>query len=166
MPSNQAVPGNLIEYVQRQVALFGRVGCTRVIMAPTVAAIAAGAGNTSVGVNLPFNGVGKGYAIALYGQERTGTVAKFAQTEVRIQTGYSDDIISDGSAGTFAPMLALFGPNMNWFPVTRRITPGVNWTITYRNQDAAAACNPSLAIAFISDADLERISKQVGAEGQ
>ncbi len=163
MNGNATFPGNIsvIEAAQRQMALFGRAGATRLIRVPALSAaiaVSVGSGTVSASVNVPWRE--DGTVIAAYGQELTGTVAKFASTEARIQISGSEDLISDGTNGTFAPFLALFGPNVNWFPFTRRVRSGINWVVTYRNTDAAAVCNPSLMFAFIADADLARMARQ------
>lgn len=154
-------PPNVIELIQRQLSQFGRVGATKIYMTPGLsAAIAAVAGTQGGPVNIRFREPGT--VIALYGQEQAGTTAKFATTEVRIQIGGQEDLITDGQSGTFAPMLALFGPNLNWFPLWRRAVPGVDWTFTYRNQSGASTAIPLCALAFIADADIARMSPPGG----
>jgi hypothetical protein len=152
-------PPNVVELIQRQLSQFGRVGATKIYIFPALAApvpIAGSGNNISAPTNIRFREPGT--VIALYGQELTGTVAKFAQTAVRIQVGGQEDLITDGQAGQFAPMLGLFGPNLNWFPLWRRAIPGVDWTVTYRNDDTIATASPTTMLAFIADADLARMS--------
>lgn len=159
---NGDFPPNVVELVQRQLSQFGRVGATKVYLFPLLAApIAANTsggptGTVSVPSNIRFREPGT--VIALYGQEATGTVAKFAQTAIRIQVGGQEDLWTDGNAGVFIPMLAAFGPNLNWFPLWRRAIPGVDWTITWRNDDTGATAFPQTMLAFIADADLARMS--------
>lgn len=155
----ETFPPNIVEFIQRQIyqlQQYGRAGATKIYRAPRLAAaIAAGPNSLSPPVNIRFRE--PGIVIACYGQELAGTVAAFASTEVRIQIGGQDDLITDGQSGEFAPMLALFGPNLNWFPLTRRAIPGVDWTITYRNENAGGTATPSFMLAFIADADLKRM---------
>jgi hypothetical protein len=148
-------PPNVVELIQRQLSQFGRVGATKIYRAPALAAaIAAVVGTVSNPINIRFREPGT--VIALYGQEQAGTAPKFATTEVRIQVGGSEDIFTDGETGTFVPMLALFGGAQNWFPMWRRAEPGVDWLISYRNQDGGNTAIPSLLLAFVADADLAR----------
>lgn len=148
-------PPNVVELIQRQLSQFGRVGATKIYTAPALpAAIAAVAGTTSNPVNIRFREPGT--VIALYGQEQAGTAPKFATTEVRVQVGGTEDLWTDGEVGTFVPLLALFGGALNWWPMWRRATPGVDWLITWRNQSGAATATPFLGLAFIADADLAR----------
>lgn len=163
MNGNPTFPSNMsaIEAAQRSLALLGRLGATRTVRVPSLpAAIAVAASATQPTVSIATNVQWRenGTVIAMYGQERTGTVAKYATTEARIQISGSEDLATDGQNGTYVPFLAMFGPNVNWFPMTRRVTTGINWTITYRNTDTAAVCNPDLIFAFIADADLARMN--------
>jgi hypothetical protein len=147
---------NVVEWAQRQLTQYGRVGSTRIMRVPALAtAIAAGAAVEATAPVLNFPKAGT--VIAMYGQERTGTVAKFATTEVRVQFSGSEDLVSDGNAGEFAPMLGLFGPNVNWFPLMRRVTKGISWTVSYRNTDTGATATPIVMFGFIADDDLARI---------
>lgn len=147
-------PPNVVELIQRQLSQFGRVGATKVYAAPDLsAAIAATPGTISQPVNIRFRE--PGIVIACYGQELAGTVAKFASTRVRVQIGGQEDLFTDGNVGVFVPMLELFGPNLNWFPLWRTATPGVDWTITYQNM-ASSTATPSFALAFIGMADIAR----------
>lgn len=156
---NYDVPPHVIELIQRQLSQFGRVGATKIYKAPDLSAAiaAAGANPTIAGPqNIRFRE--KGIVIACYGQERTGTAAKFAQTEVRVQIGGSEDLFTDGQSGTFVSLLSLVGGAQNWFPLWRRATPGIDWSVSYRNQDTGAAANPSFQFAFIADADVQRMA--------
>ena len=150
-----------IQWAQAQLSQYGRVGCTKVLKVPDLAAavpVAVGLTSVSVAPLLQFRDPGT--VIALYAQERAGTVAKFAQTDLRVQMINDEDLITNGSAGDFAPLLGLVGPSCNWFPLTRRVTRNENWTISYRNMDPAAVANPSCLFAFIADADIGRLEQQ------
>jgi hypothetical protein len=148
-------PPNVIEFIQRQLSQFGRVGSTKTLRAPALpAALAAGTAVDSQPVTIRIREPGT--IIACYGQELAGTTAKFAATEVRVRIGGQEDLFSDGQSGVFFPMLGLFGPNANWYPLWRRGIPGVDWTIQYRNNDTGATATPSFGLAFIADADLAR----------
>lgn len=150
-------PPNVVELIQRQLSQFGRVGATKLYNVPALAApIAATAGLIAAAAPLQFREPGT--VIAMYGQEISGTAAKFAQTSVRVQIGGQEDLFTDGNVGTFVPMLALFGPNLNWFPLWRRAIPGVNWVVSFQNNDPTpATCTPFCTFAFIADADLARM---------
>ena len=146
-----AFPPNVLELSQRQLSQFGRVGSTKVYRTPAVAAFTGISSPSNIRFREP------GTVIACYGQSSLGTVAEFAQMEVRVQIGGQEDIVTDGQSGTFAPMLALFGPNLNWFPLWRRAIPGIDWTVTYNNNSLATG-TPSFLLAFVADADVLRNS--------
>lgn len=158
-------PPNVVELIQRQLSQFGRVGATKVYAVPTLTAVIAAAPAVTTPVisqpqNIRFREPGT--VIAIYGQAIAGTVQSFAGTEIRIQIGGQEDVATDGNAGVFVPMLALFGPNLNWFPMWRRAQPGVDWTITYQNRQTGDTTFPSAYLAFIADADLARSIRQPG----
>lgn len=162
MNGNPPFPSNMsaVEAAQRALALFGRLGATRIVRVPALAApiaVATSSTQPTISNAISVQWRENGTVIAAYGQERTGTVPKYATTEARIQISGSEDLISDGQSGTYMPFLAMFGPNVNWFPFTRRVSTGIIWTVTYRNTDTAAVCNPDLIFAFIADADLKRM---------
>lgn len=150
-----------IQWAQQQLSQFGRIGATRLIKVPdiTTPVPVAPTGNVSQAPLLVWRDTGT--VIALYAQERTGTVAKFAQTEFRLVFTGDVDFTSNGSNGDFAPLLAVVGPNVNWFPMTRRVKRGDNWTITWRNQDTVAVANPTMVFAFIADTDLASIERDM-----
>lgn len=152
---NGDFPPNVVDLIQRQLSQFGRVGSTKIYVFPALAGTLAGGGTISAPSNIRFREPGT--VIALYGQELAGTVAAFAATAIRIQVGGQEDLFTDGNSGTFIPMLAAFGPTVNWFPLWRRAIPGVDWTITFQN-NAGSAITPSAMLAFIADADLARMS--------
>jgi hypothetical protein len=145
--------GSILELAQRA---FARTGATRIYVVSLPAAIAAGADVQAAAS--PLNFQESGVVVAIQGQERTGTAAKFASTEVRIQMG-NEDLATDGQAGAFVPMLMLFSPGQPYFAMNRRVQVGVPWTVTFRNRDAGAAANPTLSLAFIADADVRRQSR-------
>lgn len=144
---------SVLELAQRA---FARTGATRIYTVSLNAAIAAGAAVEAAAPPLMFQE--NGVVVAMMGQERTGTAAKFATTEVRVQMG-AEDLATDGQAGAFVPMLLLFSPGQPYFAMNRRVQAGVPWTVTFRNRDAGAAANPFLALAVIADADLRRQSR-------
>jgi hypothetical protein len=152
-------PPNVVETIQRQISQFGRVGATKFYVAPLLtaaipAAASAAAPSVSDPVNIRFREPGT--VIAMYGQELSGTVAKFAKTWLRVQIGGQEELFRDDQKGVWLPMLALFGPNQNWTPLWRRAIPGVDWTVLYENYDTAATAFPTFVLAFIADADLAR----------
>lgn len=143
-------PPNSVEIAQRQAAQYGRAGATRIVAAPALTApIPIGPGSLAGPVTIKFKRPGT--VIALYGQELRGTPASFATTFVRVLIGGSEDLFTDGVGGVYVPFLALFGQTNNWFPLTRRGTPGVDWSVFYRNDDAAATATPFFSLAFIED---------------
>lgn len=151
-----------VEATQRLLAYLGRLGATRILRTPALpASVPAATGPTAPSISQAITIYWResGTVLAMYGQERTGTVAKFATTEARIQYSGSEDFVTDGNLGTYMPFLALFGPNVNWFPIMRPVSTGVQWTITYRNTDTGAVANPDLMFAFVSDADLARFKR-------
>lgn len=162
---NGDFPPNVVELIQRQLSQFGRVGATKAYLFPLLAApIAANISGGPTGTVSPPSNIRfrePGTVIALYGQTDLGSVFAFANTALRIQVGGQEDLWTDGQAGVFMPMLAAFGPNLNWFPLWRRAIPGVDWTITWRNDNAGATAFPQTFLAFIADADLARMSPPV-----
>jgi hypothetical protein len=145
-----------IQWAQQQLSQYGRIGCTRLIKFPDLAAAVAVAVGTTPTDSAPplLTWRDNGTVIGLYGQERAGTVAKFAATEFRLQFTGDVDFVSNGSAGVFAPLLSVVGPNVNWFAITRRVQRGDNWALTWRNFDTAAVANPAMLFSFIADVDL------------
>jgi len=158
MNTDHPIPA--IAWAQQQLAQYGRVGCTRIMKVPDLAAAVGIGPNTVVAAPL-LTFRDPGTVIAVYGQELLGTVAKFASTEIRIQFSGDEDLISNGSGGDFAALLALVGPNVNWYPITRRVQRGDNWAISWRNQDGAATATPQCLFAFIRDADLGALNQEM-----
>lgn len=162
---NGDFPPNVVELIQRQLSQFGRVGATKIYAVPTLTAAIAAAGAVTTPVqstpqNIRFREPGT--VIALYGQAIAGSAASYAGTEVRVQIGGQEDIFTDGNSGVYVPLLALFGPNLNWFPLWRRAVPGTDWTVTYQNRQTGGTTFPSCYLAFIADADLARSIRQPG----
>lgn len=152
----------VIAWAQEQIARYGRVGCTKIMKVPDLAAaIAAPVGTVQPAPQLTFRD--DGWVIALYGQELAGTVAAFAGLGVRVQFPGDIDLVSNGNAGDFAPLLSLVGPNVNWFAMTRRVTRGDNWNVTYKNNTGALA-TPTIEFAFIADDDIPRMHAQMVAD--
>jgi hypothetical protein len=158
-------PASLIAMVQEQVARMGRIGATGIVRVPdpvVALPLAPAVNQPTEGPAPPLRFLESGYAISLYGQERAGSVFKFANTEVRIQINAQRDVITSGDAGgAFFPMLGLFGPNLNWFPLTVRVEKNDIWQLTYRNFDTAAAANPVMGMAFLSDVKLRDMAAQL-----
>lgn len=149
----QEHPINVITWAQQQLAQYGRVGAARIMKVPDLSApIAAVAGTIAQAPLLTFRD--KGTVIAMSAQELAGTTAKFASTEISVQYDGDEFLISNGSSGDFAALLALLGTNVNWLPITRRVDNGTNWTISWRNQSGAATATPQALFAFIRDKDL------------
>ncbi len=144
---------HIIELVQRQLGQYGRIGATRIQTVPDVAAIAASSFSQPQIVNWRDDG----WVIAMYGQELAGTAPKFAATRVRVQIGGSEDLFSDGQAGTYCSMLSLFGGAQNWFPLLRRVQKGVQWIVSYQNRDTGATATPDAQFAMILDPDVARM---------
>ncbi len=155
---NGDFPKHVFDLLQQQLASTGRAGATRYFLTPDVASPAA-VGGLSVPASIRFTE--RGIALAMYGQETdTATAAAFAQCAVRCQIGGTEDLFVDGQGGpAFAPMLALFGGVNNWTPLLRRVTPGVDWTFTFRNDTAAGTIDPKVIIAVIADVDLARMAQ-------
>lgn len=157
-------PDSLIAMIQEQLARSGRVGATGIVRVPdpAVSIPVLAAGVPGDGPAPPLTFTESGFAIALYGQERTGTPAKFASTEVKIMINGQFPVITSGDQGpAFFPFLGLFGPSVHWFPLTRRVQERDTWQVTYRNFDAAAVANPVIGVAFLSDLELQRIADKL-----
>lgn len=150
-------PASLIALVQEQVARTGRLGATGLVRVPDPAAAipVLAAGIPGEGPAPPLQFAEDGYAFALYGQERTGSDAKFATTEVKVMiNGRKPLITTTEGAPAFFPFLGLYGKSVHWFPLTRRVKKRDIWQLTYRNFDAGAVANPVVGIAFLSDAEV------------
>lgn len=141
-------------WAQEQLSKSGPTGATKIITVPALAAvIPAVVGSIAQAPNLTW--IQSGTVIALYAQERTGTPAKFAQTDIQVQFSGDQYLVTNGTTPDFAPLLALVGPNVNWFSLLRRVTQGDTWAISYRNMDPTpATCDPTALFGFIADADL------------
>lgn len=152
-------PPNVLEAIQRQVSQFGRTGSTKIYAVPDLGApLALGAPiTTSQPQTITFRE--NGVLIAMYGQELSGTAPKFATTRVRVQIGGSEDLFTDGQSGVFLSLLSLFGGAQNWYPIWRRVTPGVRWVVTYQNLDTVATATPSAQFGFLGDADIARLAR-------
>jgi hypothetical protein len=98
-----------------------------------------------------------GIIFALYAQEELATAVSYATTEIKVAIGGSDNLFNDGSAPAFVPLLALVGGAQNWYPLWRRVIPGVDWQITYRTSNAVAK-TPSCFFSFISDEAIRKFS--------
>lgn len=149
-----------ILWAQEQLGKSGPTGATKIVVVPALAAvIPAVVGQIAQAPNLTWPKAGT--VIALYGQERTGTTAKFAQTEIQVQFSGDEFLVTNGTGPDFAPFLALMGPNVNWFSMLRRVTQGDTWAISYRNMDPTpATADPTALFGFIADADLPQLQAE------
>ncbi len=154
-------PLSVIQWAQQQLSQFGRIGATRIVTVPELAAAVPIGAPASLAQAPLLTWRDPGTVIAMYGQELAGTVAKFASTSASLQFMGDEFFATNGSAPSFFSFLAVFGPNVNWFPMIRRVKRGDNWTVTYRNRDAAATASPDMAFAFIADADMGRAAREM-----
>jgi len=152
-------PKHVFDLLQQQLSTTGRIGATRYFVTPDVASPAA-AGGISTPTTIRFTE--KGIALAMYGQEAVAaSPLTFAQCGVRCQIGGTEDLFVDGQGGpAFASMLTLFGGQNCWTPLLRRVTPGVDWTFTFRNRTPAGTIDPSVTISMIADSDVARMLEQ------
>lgn len=159
-------PKQVFDLLMQQLATTGRIGATRMFQTPALAASPAAAGGISAPVSIRFNI--HGIALALYGQETdTATIAAFAQTAVRVQIGGNEDLIIDGQGGpAFAPLLALFGGVNNWTPLLRRIEPGVDWSFSFQNNQAAGTIDPVCIVTAIADEDLAKMAARLATQAR
>jgi len=155
----------LLAMVQKQIIEMGRGGCTGLIrvpdlVTPLVVAPGVGVPSEAAAPALKFNE--SGFVLALYGQERTGTPAKFAATEFQLMINGQRPIITSGEAGpAFFPLLGLFGPSVHWFPFLEYVEKGDLWQASFRNFDTAAVCNPTIGAAFLADAKLDQMAARL-----
>ncbi len=157
-------PASYIATLQEQIGRLGRAGVTNIVrFQDLVAAVPVAVGVVpGEAPALPLTFQESGFIIGLYGQERTGTPAKFAATEVRLQINGTYDVITAGDAGpAFFPMLAFFGPNVNWFALTARVQKRDIFQATYRNFDTAAVANPTMGFAFLSDRKVAEMVREL-----
>jgi hypothetical protein len=121
-------PPGLVDLFQRAIAQQGRIGATRIYRVPSES-VAAGADGRAISTIFRRAGV----VCGLYAQPSTGALADYAGLELRVQFGGSEDLITDGQSGTFAPLLALVGQTQNWFPLMRGVSSDQQWTFIVRN---------------------------------
>lgn len=145
-------PKNVFDALQQQLASTGRIGATRVVQTPPVASPAFGQISTPAAIRFPQWGI----ALAMYGQDAQADAVSYAQDLVRCQIGGTEDLFVDGQGGpAYIPMLALFGGQNNWFPLLRRVQPGVDWVFTFQNQNTGSGViAPSITISVIYDQDV------------
>lgn len=154
------IPMSPILWAQQQLGKSGPTGATRIIVVPALAAVIPAVVG-AVAQNPLITWRDPGTVIALYGQERSGTPAKFAQTEVSVQFSGDEFLVTNGSAQDYAPLLALVGPNVNWYSMLRRVARGDVWAVSWRNMDPTpATADPTALFGFIADADLGRLQDE------
>lgn len=157
------LPPSSIQWAQEQLQKFGPIGATKIVKVPALAAvIPAVQGQLAQAPVLTWPDAG--WVIAAFGQERTGTVAKFASTEFNIQFPNDEFFVTNGKGADFMPMLAAFGPNVNWMAITRRVERDDVWSVTYRNMDGAATADPSVLFGLIRDKDLASVEAAMRAQ--
>lgn len=152
-----------VQWAQQQLAQYGRVGATKIVVVPALAAVLPAAlGSVVSAPNLTWRKPGT--VIALYGQERTATAVKLAGTEFQLQFSGEEFFVTNGSGSDFFPMLGLVGGATNWFPITRRVDDGHVWTASYRQRDVAGTTSdPTIGFAVIYDEDLGRLEAEMKA---
>ncbi len=157
------LPPAPVQWAQEQLAKFGPIGATKLVVTPRLAAVipaVVGSIATAPIITWPWDC----WVIAMYGQERLGTTAKFAQTEVNVQFPGDEFLVTNGAGADFAPMLATFGPNVNWLPMTRRVVKNDVWTVSYRNMDPTpGTADPTTLFGCIRDADLATVAAAMKA---
>jgi hypothetical protein len=162
-------PASLIGMMQEGLAKQGRLPATGLVRVPdplVAIPISGGAGLSSPGSSPPLKFSESGHVIALYGQERTGTQAKFASTEIQLLINGQSSLFTSGEAGpAFFPMLGLFGPSVHWFPMMVPVAKGDLWQVNYLNFDPAAVAMPTVGCAFLSHTKLDRMAAELRARG-
>lgn len=147
-------PKQVFDLLQQQLAQTGRIGATRWVVSQTVGSVAAGDDSVPVPIQWPESG----YVLALYGQVASGAAADYAGTSVRVQVGGTEDLIIDGrGAPAFLPFLGAFGGVSNWQPLMRRVSYGVQWLLTFRNETAGGVI-PRVLFSFVSDRDVQKMA--------
>ncbi len=126
---------------------LARTGASKVFRVSSVAApVAPGATVGAITIQWRFTG----RVLAMYGQVSTGLTADYASMSTKILVGGEKSIITTGDADTFAPFLALFGPNQNWFPLNLEVKNGDSWSVFYFNQGfSATSMTPDLLFSFL-----------------
>ncbi len=143
-------PPGLIEIQSRALAMFGRVGATRIYRVPAlpggVGVVGAAPPVTPPSIQWRRTGI----ALALYGCTDLATPLAAANMNLRVQMGPTEDLITTGQVGSDAPFAGLFGVTQNWFPLLRQIDPQQPWTFSYRNTAVLTAI-PTVLIAVAED---------------
>lgn len=114
-------------------------------VAPLSTALAAN-GLATAGVPIRFRK--SGVVIAMFGQVYSGLDIDLAGCEVRIQIAGTRDLFTDGDSGVYAPFLALFGKNQNWWPLDIPAREGQDFVVSYRNMGTNSVV-PSLMFAVL-----------------
>lgn len=114
---------------------------------PLSAALAAVAGTLSAPQTVRFRR--PGIALAMFGQVSDGLDSTAATTELRVQFGGERELVTDGTSPQFAPFLCLFGPNQIAWQLELPTTPGVDWSVTYKNTSGAVTTLPSVIFAVL-----------------
>ncbi|MEJ7812892.1 MAG: hypothetical protein WKG32_20930 [Gemmatimonadaceae bacterium] len=155
---------DIVSMVQRQVAEMGQIGATNIVKVPDLDAVMAVAPSALVATEVaatPLVFLESGWVIAMYGSERSGLQAKKASTELRLTINGVRELVTYGTRGpAFAAFDALFGANMNWFSLMRRVAKDEVWHARYRNFDTVATAIPSLMFAFLSDVQAEKMARR------
>ncbi len=145
------VPPSFAEVARERLASMGyRVGATRTYRVPGITTGLAALASTSP---LPLKWNANGIVIGVYGQVQSADDGDQASMAARIQISGTEDLITDGSTGTFATFNALFGKTQNWYPVSRSVFTGQTWNITFRNERATGGTIlPALFFSIVEEA--------------
>lgn len=128
-----------------------RLGATRTYRpTPLSAALAAGGTSSPITVTFRRNGI----VTAMYGQVLGATAADMTAAAVRVTLSGQEELFTDGENGTFLPFYMAFGQVQNWYPLSRYVYVGQQWTVTYRSEDSGgSAITPSVAFSMIEEED-------------
>jgi hypothetical protein len=144
----------ILEMVQRALAMGAPVGGTQILTVDLAASIPAGASVIRQAEPLQFQEPGT--VVAITGQEVTATSAKYATTRLSLAVG-PKELVSNGQGKSFASFLTLFPPGQPFWGLFRDVQVGVPWIFSFENRDAGAVCVPSLTLGFIAEADMRRL---------
>lgn len=169
-------PPHVQEFLQDQQALLGRLPPTHHIVTRRLN-VSPPQGTFEPSEKVTVRWTERGIVQWMVGQDRiAGNIlpndSNFKAIMVRIQCGGlgEEDIFMGGARGipsvepppNYVSMFSLFAGVPSWFPLVRRVTPGIDWTINYVNisTNPGQVIDPQLVFGFISDADLAELATQ------
>lgn len=125
----------------------GRGPANKIVRVPPPGVVTANTTTSPATIKFPKAGI----VLSMIGQTKEATDVAAANIALRVLQGADRELVTDGSAASYAPYLMLFGVARNWFPLYARVVPGEVWQINWRNESAATPYTPDLAFGVWED---------------